>query len=47
MEDKYNELKYFRLEGNNVFKSYNVSDIEKITIIKNWLGRKDFNYEKH
>ena len=33
-EDKYNELKYFRLDVCNVFKPYNVSDIEKTALIK-------------
>ena len=40
-EDKYTELKNARLEVNNVFKSYNMPQTEKITIIKNWLCRKD------
>ena len=39
-EDTCNELKNFRSEVNNVLKSYNIPDIEKIAIIKNWLGRK-------
>ena len=34
MEDKYNELQNFRLEGNDIFRSYNMPDIEKIAIIK-------------
>ena len=29
-EDKYNEQKYFRLEVNNVFKSYNMPQTEKV-----------------
>ena len=37
-KDKYNKLKNFRLEINNVFKL--MSGIEKAAIIKNWLGRK-------
>ena len=39
-EDKYNELKNFRLEVYNVFKSCDMPDIEKTALIKNWLGRK-------
>ena len=39
-EDKYNELKNFRLQVYNVFKSYDMPDIEKTALIKNWLGRK-------
>ena len=39
-EDKYNKLKNFRLEVYNFFKSYNMPDIEKTALIKNWLGRK-------
>ena len=39
-EDKCNELKSFRLEVYNVFKSYDMPDIGKMALIKNWLGRK-------
>ena len=39
-DDKYNELKNFRLEVYNVFKSYDMPDVEKMALIKNWLGRK-------
>ena len=39
-KDKYKELKNFRLEVYNVFKSYDMPDIEKTKLIKNWLGRK-------
>ena len=39
-EDKYNELKNFRVEVYNVFKSYDMPDIKKTALIKNWLGRK-------
>ena len=34
-EDKYNELKSFRLEANNIFKFYSKSKAEQIAIIKN------------
>ena len=33
-EDKCNELKTFRLEVNNIFKSYSMLQAEKIAIIK-------------
>ena len=33
-EDKYNELKNFRLEAYNVFKLYGMSDIEKTALNK-------------
>ena len=39
-EDKYNKLKHFRLQVNNIFKSYTMPDIEKTAIRKNWLDRK-------
>ena len=39
-EDKYYDLKNFRLQLYNVFKSYDMQDMEKTAIIKNWLGRK-------
>ena len=33
-EYKYNKLKNFRLEVNNIFKSYNTSQTEQLAIIK-------------
>ena len=33
-EDKYNELKNFRLEVYNVFKSHDMPDIQKTALIK-------------
>ena len=39
-EDKYSELKNFKLEIYNVFKLYDMPDIEKTALIKNWLVRK-------
>ena len=32
--DKYNELKNFRLEVSNIFKSYSMSQAEQIAVIK-------------
>ena len=43
-EDKYNKLKNFRLEVNNIFKSYNMSQTEQLAIIKSWLGRKGLQF---
>ena len=37
-EDKHHEFKTIRIEVNNVFKSYNTPQTEKIAIIKKWLG---------
>ena len=39
-EDKYNQLKNFRLEVYNVLKSYDMPGREKTSVIKNWQGRK-------
>ena len=40
MDDKYNELKNFRLGVNNVFKLYTMTNIEMAAKLKKWLGRK-------
>ena len=40
-EDKHS-LKNFRLELYNVFKLYDMPDIEKTALIKNRIGRKIF-----
>ena len=34
-KDKYNELKNFKLEVNNIFKSYSMPQTKHIAIIKN------------
>ena len=39
-EDKYSELKTFRFEVNNVLSTYNTPQADKLTLVKNWLGRK-------
>ena len=39
-KDKCKQLKYFRLEVYHVLKSYDMPDIEKTALIKNWLCRK-------
>ena len=42
--DKYTEWKAFTLKVQNVISSYNVQEGEKITIIKNWLGRRGLQF---
>ena len=39
-EDKYNELKNFRLDVNNIFKSHSMTQAEQITIIKKLVRQK-------
>ena len=36
---KYAELRIFRLEVNNMFQNYRISQAERVLIIKNWQGR--------
>ena len=43
-EDKYSELKTFRLEVNNVLSTYNTPQADKLALVKNWLGRKGLQY---
>ena len=43
-EDKYNELKNFKLAVINIFKSYSTLQAEQIAIIKIWLGRKGLQF---
>ena len=43
-EDKYSKLKTFRLEVNNVLSMYNTPQTDKLAVVKNWLGRKGFQY---
>ena len=42
--DKYSEWKAFILEVKNVLSTYNAQEHDKITIVKNWLGRKGLHY---
>ena len=42
--DKYTEWKAFILEVMNVLSTYNAHKQEKITMVKNWLGRKGLHY---
>ena len=43
-EDKYSELKTFRLEVNNVLSMYNTPQTDKLAVVKNCLGRKGLQY---
>ena len=43
-EDNYSELKTFRLEVNNILSTYNTPQTDKLTLVKNWLGRKGLQY---
>ena len=43
-EETCNELKNFRLEVNNMFKSYSTPQAVQIAIIRNWLGRKGLQF---
>ena len=42
-DNKYKELKYFRLEVNNILKSYSMPQAEQIAIIKNGYAEKAYN----
>ena len=44
MAYKYSECKAFVLEVRNVLSTYNAQEHNKITIGKNWLGRKGLHY---
>ena len=43
-EDKYSKLKTFRLEVKNFLSSYNTPKTDKLSVVKNWLGRKGLQY---
>ena len=43
-EYKYNKLKHFRLEVNNIFKSYNTPQAEELAIRKKCLDRKGLQF---
>ena len=42
--DKYTEWKVFILEVRNMLSTYNAQEIDKISMVKNWLGRKGPHY---
>ena len=44
VEDKYSELKTFRLEVKNALSTYNTPQTDKLALVKNWLGRKGLQY---
>ena len=44
--DKYIEWKVFILEVRNILSMYNAQEQNKITMVKNWLGRKESHYLK-
>ena len=43
-EDSYSKLKTFKLEVNNVLSTYNTPQTDTLAVVKNWLGRKGFQY---
>ena len=43
-DDKYKELKTFRLEVNNILTMYNTHQAEQLGMVKNWLGRKALQF---
>ena len=42
--DKYTERKAFILEVRNVLSTYNFQGMDKIAMVKNWLGRKGLHF---
>ena len=38
-EDIYKELSNFELEVSNMLQSYNLGQRERVSVIKNWMGR--------
>ena len=42
--DKYIKWKAFILEVRNVLSTYNLQEMHKIAMVKNWLGRKGLHY---
>ena len=45
-KDKYSELRNLRLKEKNMFQNFNISQTERISIIKNWLGRQGLQHFK-
>ena len=43
-EDKFSELKTFRLEVNNVLSMYKTPQTDKLALVKNWPERKGLQY---
>ena len=44
VQDKYRELKTFRLEVNNILLTYYTPQTDKLVLVKHWLGRKGLQY---
>ena len=42
--DEYTEWKAFILKVRNILSTYNAQEQDKITIVKNWLGRKGLHH---
>ena len=42
--DKYTDWKAFLLKVRNVLSTYNLQEMDKIAMVKNWLGRKGLHY---
>ena len=43
-EDRYSELKTFKLEVNNILSTYNTPQAEQLAMVKKWLGRKGLQF---
>ena len=43
-EDKYSELRTFKLEINNILSTYNNLQAEQLAMVKFWLGRKGLQF---
>ena len=43
-EDKYSELKTFRLEVTNILSTYKTPQAEQLAMVKNWLERKGLHF---
>ena len=44
VQDKYSELKTFCLEVNNILSTYNTPQMDKLLLVKDWLGKKGLQY---
>ena len=42
--DKYTEWKAFIIEVRNMLSTYNIEEMDKIAMVKNWLGRNRLHY---
>ena len=38
-KDKYAELRHFKLEVSNILQNFNLGQTERVSFIRNWLGR--------